>query len=108
VLNLVEKTRNFSMPQLLNRTEGKKIPTLTSSDGIAYNDHGSKSAIIWSTFSKRLGSSHKPTMHISLGNLINRTDGLDSLSLPFSTEEIDNIIKMLLSTSNASIIQISR
>jgi hypothetical protein len=34
-------------------------------------------------------------MFFTLDNLINRTDGLESLSLPFSTEEIDNIIKML-------------
>jgi hypothetical protein len=72
-----------------------KIPTLTSSDGIAYNDHEAKAGIIWSTFSKRLGSSDKPSMFFTLDNLINRTDGLESLSLPFSTEEIDNIIKML-------------
>jgi hypothetical protein len=60
-----------------------KIPSLTSNDGISYNDHESKIFIIWNTFSKRLGYSNKPIMHFSLGDLINRADGLDSLSLPF-------------------------
>jgi hypothetical protein len=39
-----------------------KIPTLTSNDGISYNDHDSKAVIIWNTFTKCLGSSDKPTM----------------------------------------------
>jgi hypothetical protein len=72
-----------------------KIPSLTSNDGIPHNDHDSKAAIIWNTFSKRLGSSDCPIMHFSLGDLINRVDGMDSLSRPFNTEDIDNIVKSL-------------
>jgi hypothetical protein len=72
-----------------------KIPTLISNDGVSHNDHDSKAAIIWNTLSKRLGSSDKPFMHFSLGDLIIRTDGLDSLSTPFTSEEIDDIVKSL-------------
>jgi hypothetical protein len=72
-----------------------KIPSLTSNDGVSYNDHEAKAAIIWNTFSKRLGYTDKPTMHFPLGDLIARIDGLESLSLPFTSEEIDNIIKSL-------------
>jgi hypothetical protein len=60
-----------------------KIPMLISNDGVSHNDDA-KATIIWNTFSKCLGSSDNPTMHFSLHNLVNRLDGLDSLSLPFT------------------------
>jgi hypothetical protein len=61
-VKLGEENTKFFHAAATKSYRRNKIPILTSNDGITYNDHDSKATIIWNTFSKRLGSSDKPTM----------------------------------------------
>ena len=55
--------------------------------------HVAKEEIIYQYFKERLGTCQNPVMGFDLSELIEPTDCLDSLSAPFSCEEIDNVVK---------------
>jgi hypothetical protein len=71
------------------------ISTLTAADGNIANDHAAKEEIFFQSFKERLGSSEQPQMLFDLQALIQPTPGLEELSVPFTKEEIDSVVKSL-------------
>ena len=62
------------------------------------SDHARKAAILWESYKKRMGTSHKTTMHFDLESLFGpRKDQaiFDNLELPFTEEEINAVVKDL-------------
>ena len=57
------------------------------------SDHIGKEGVLYKTYKERLGSSKPTTMHFNLSRIIRRIPSLDELSVPFSKEEIDAVIK---------------
>ena len=74
---------------------GNYIATLKTDDGRVLCDHDAKAAVIWHSFKERIGCSDSPTMLFNLAEIITPSPNVDfeSLELPFTHEEIDNIVK---------------
>ena len=60
---------------------------------VEIHDHVGKEGVLFNTYKDRLGSSKPTSMKFDLSRIIRRIDGLDQLSAPFSTDEIDVVIK---------------
>lgn len=75
------------------RYKKNSIASLTLPDGTCVEDHASKESIIFHAFKERLGTSSKHDMKFSLWDIIKRIEGLDELTLPFTREEVDLVVK---------------
>jgi hypothetical protein len=64
-----------------------------SEDGRSVTDHNEKAALLLDDFGKRMGVSSSPIMLYQLNQLVQARDNLDSLSRPFSTLDIDEVVK---------------
>jgi hypothetical protein len=80
---------------LLPNTEGIKIATLTGPDGIVHSSHEAKASLLWSAYKDRLGQSAPHEMLFDLSSILSTDEDLHSLEDPFSTSEIDEVIKEL-------------
>ena len=79
----------------LERYRRNNIASLTTEDGICVEDHAGKEAVIFQAFKKRLGSSTKHEMKFDLARVIKRIEDLDQLTVPFTHQEIDDVIKYM-------------
>jgi hypothetical protein len=61
-------------------------------DGRLITEHHQKAAILWKAFKQRLGTTSNTHMMFELKDLIPHND-LSSLDVPFTNEEIDEVIK---------------
>lgn len=68
------------------------ITSILNDDGISYQNHDHKAAIIWNSYKDRLGKSINPTMLFNLDELIQSHD-LSDLDAPFSIDEIEAVTK---------------
>ncbi|XP_037432425.1 uncharacterized protein LOC119299287 [Triticum dicoccoides] len=75
------------------RYRRNNIASLTLQDGTVAEDHASKESVIFHSFKERLGTSSKHEMKFNLASIIKRIDGLDALTVPFTRQEIDLVIK---------------
>jgi len=57
------------------------------------SDHESKAALLWSSFKNKMGITSSPIMHFDLSSLVQTHTDLSELVQPFTTEEIDMVIK---------------
>ena len=71
------------------------ITSLNSPSGVPVYDHNSKAELIWSDFKDRLGSSCYQNMLFDLDSLFGQPYDLSSLEVPFSNQEIDEVVKNL-------------
>nr|XP_040258240.1 vegetative cell wall protein gp1-like [Aegilops tauschii subsp. strangulata] len=71
------------------------IASLTNDNGTIVEDHAGKEALIFNTFRQRLGSTSHHEMKFDLDRIIKKVDGLEELTVPFTTDEIDNVIKLM-------------
>lgn len=69
------------------------IPTLSLSDGTEIEEHAGKEAIVYQSFKERLGTSGNFQMKYDLPQIIKKIADLDQLTIPFTKEEIDNVIR---------------
>ena len=67
---------------------------LIDESSISHSDHESKSNLLWVSFEERLGTSDFTSMLFNLSELLT-LHLLDDLEMPFTTTEIDSIIKSL-------------
>jgi hypothetical protein len=58
-------------------------------------EHSDKEKLIFETYKQRLGTCSTPTMQFDLEDLIEPTPGLQELSIPFTKEEIDIVVKSM-------------
>lgn len=71
------------------------ITHLQTDDGRLLMDHAEKAEIIYQTFQQRMGVSTLPTMHFDLPDLMDTVNDLHSLSLGFTTLEIDEVVRKM-------------
>ena len=71
------------------------ISQLNDDSGMFVCDNESKAALLWSSFKNRMGVTSSPEMYFDLPNLIQAHADLSELILPFTSEEIDMVIKQL-------------
>jgi hypothetical protein len=71
------------------------ITSLTDNSELPVYSHNQKADLLWNDFQERLGTTYNPVMLFNLDSLLNHNHDLSSLELPFSTIDIDEIIKAL-------------
>ena len=79
-------------------TERYRLNTITSletDDGRTVTNHNEKATLLLEEYKKRMGCSSNPTMLYNLSELIQPSDDLEHLSRPFSTLDIDKVIKQM-------------
>lgn len=86
--------QNFSMPMPPLNTEETLSPA-SEMTMVIWFSHADKENLIWESFKQRIGQSEATTMLLNLPSLIQRHDGLNQLEEPFSTQEIDAVVKQL-------------
>lgn len=59
------------------------------------SNHFIKASIIWEAFKERLGSLDSPEMLFNLSQLLQRSDNLDFLTDPFTSQKIDAVVANL-------------
>jgi len=77
------------------RHRSKLINELTNRDEAIVTSHKDKEALLWEEFKQRMGISDFKGFTINLEDLIQRNLNLHHLEAPFTSDEIDNIIKSL-------------
>lgn len=89
-----ECTKFFhAMATISNRRNS--IPQLINDDGAMICDHAGKADLIWNSFRGRMGITTNPVMAFDLASLIQTHEGLQSLTEPLQTIEVDNIVKRM-------------
>jgi hypothetical protein len=68
---------------------------LLDSDGNVKFQHEDKASLLWDAFKERLGQSEFYQMHFDMDSLLEPIPALDDLVTPFSTEEIDLVVRNL-------------
>jgi hypothetical protein len=68
---------------------------LKNEDGLELTNREDKAQIPWKAFKERMRFSDFTHVYFNLAELLQMTENLDDMVLPFSKEEIDRIIKNL-------------
>jgi hypothetical protein len=79
-------------------TERYRINTITSiesDEGATFTGHEEKAAVLWEAYKNRMGRTESPQMLFDLDNLIQAQEITEDLISPFTTDEIDDIIKKM-------------
>lgn len=71
------------------------ISQILDHEGQVVSSHEQRAALFYKSFKDRMGVSNYPTMALGLRDLFPVQINLDSLVDPFSTEEIDSLIKII-------------
>jgi hypothetical protein len=95
VVQLGDENSKFFHAMATERFRRNVICQIVDSSGRMVSDHSEKSALFYQEFKRRLGSSVGCSMQFDLADILPPCPGLDSLCLPFSNVEIDNIIHNL-------------
>lgn len=83
----------FSHSIATERYRSDSIASLRLPDNTVVTDHVGKEAILFQAFKERLGQSDPVNVQFDLVSVMTRVDGLEDLSIPFTHEEIDNVVK---------------
>ena len=75
------------------RYRKNNIASLTTSDGMTIEDDTGKESLTYQAFKDRMGSSQPCNMKFDLARIIKKCEGLDDLTLPFTHDEIDTVIR---------------
>jgi hypothetical protein len=77
------------------RNRRNYIASLALPDGSIAIEHAEKENVIFEAYKEILGTNHAPDMLFDLPSLITAAPGLEELSVPFTKEEIDNIVSTM-------------
>jgi hypothetical protein len=77
------------------------IRTLQDSNGVPRVQHDDKALLLWDSYTERLGQSDFSNMHFHLEGILLPLADLEDLILPFSTEEIDGVVRNLKSDKSS-------
>jgi mannosylglycoprotein endo-beta-mannosidase len=75
------------------RYRRNNIAMLKNSEGIEISDHQEMARLLWVNYRDRMGSSEGISMQYDLGSLLAVVEGLDELTVPFTKDEMDGVIK---------------
>jgi hypothetical protein len=68
------------------------ITSMQDANGVFHTNHHTKADILWEAYKDRLGTPNSPEMLYDLSKLLQQSAMLDSLSEPFTHEEIDVVV----------------
>ena len=88
-----EENTKFFHALASERYRHNSIASLRLEDGSVVSDHEQMAAALWLNFKNRMGTSHGIEMCFDLSSILDRVEGLDSLTKVFSKEEMDNTVK---------------
>jgi hypothetical protein len=71
------------------------IRSLQDGNGVAKVQHEGKALLLWESFKESLGQSEYLNMHFDLEAPLMPIDDIETLVLPFSNEEIDDVVRNL-------------
>lgn len=71
------------------------IANLKTDSGDTVTSHSNKEQLLWDSFKQRIGQSEYKGILFDLPSLIQTHEGLESLEHPFTTIEIDDVVKQL-------------
>jgi hypothetical protein len=94
---LVDENIKFFHSTATIRKNKNGIRSLIDEQGLEKFGHDEKASILWESFRSRLGVYEFTHMYFNLSSLLHRTDNMHILEEHFSHEEINGIIKNLLS-----------
>jgi hypothetical protein len=92
-----ENTKFFHTKATINYRHNF-IGMITNDDLEEITDHDGKASILWKAFKERMGKSENSQMLFNLESLyghLNNEDMMQSLEIPFSDQEIEEVIKNL-------------
>ena len=75
------------------RYRRNNIASFRKENGSLVDTHTGKEALLFQTYTDRLGTSRPTEMKFNLPNILQRHDDLDQLTEPFTHDEIDAVIK---------------
>lgn len=90
-----DENTKFFHAAATERFRQNTITSLETEDGRTICDHFQKAALLFENFRDRMGQTTHPQMQYNLAELIAMQEGLESLSTPFSKEEIENVVKLM-------------
>jgi hypothetical protein len=94
-VTLGDENTKFIHANATVRHNKNSIMSLKGADGLEKFSHEDKANILWDAYKDRLGTKEFTHMYFDLSSLLNRVDNLDDLALPFSKDEIDDVIRGL-------------
>lgn len=71
------------------------IASLRMSDDIVVHDHVGKDVVLFQAYKDRLGHSGPVSIFFDLPSIINQIDVLEDLTVPFTSQEIDLVVKTM-------------
>jgi hypothetical protein len=77
------------------RNRRNSIASLSDSNGNMVFEHSAKASLIWNDFRERMGTTCFEGMQFDLDNLLQHNVDLSSLEMPFSQQEIDDVVRNL-------------
>lgn len=90
-----EENTKYFHARATERYRRNVISNLTLENGEITEDHNEKAAAFFFAFKNIMGVASQPIYDFNLQDLISPIPGLEELSAPFSTEEIDGVIKLI-------------
>lgn len=77
------------------RYRSNYVSSITTENGDVISDHATMAGLFLQEFKQRMGCSKEIQMGFDLSSIIKKVDGLDELTMPFSEEEINLVIKQM-------------
>jgi hypothetical protein len=87
-----EDNTKFFHAMATERFRRNAIALLQDNDGNDVSDHDLMAALLWNDYKNRMGTSEGIDMQFDLERIINPVEGLDSLTVPFSKKEMDEVV----------------
>ena len=88
-----DENTKFFQAIATERFRKNNIASFRAEDGSLVEDHPGKEALLHSTYKSKLGTTASCDMKFDLPRIIRKCEGLEALTVPFSNEEIDAVIK---------------
>ena len=92
-VKMSEDNTKFFHAMATNRYRRNSIALLKDDDGRIVSGHEEMAGMLWSSYRSRMGQATGINMQFDLARLFNRVDGLEELTIPFTTEEMDLVVK---------------
>jgi hypothetical protein len=88
-----EENSKFFHAMATERYRRNNIAMLRDETGAEFSDHQTMAGMLWTNYKEIMGRSKGISMQFDLGHLIQRVDGLEELTAPFTKEEMNGVIK---------------
>ena len=94
-IKLGEENSKFFHAMATERFRRNSMASITLADGTVISDHEQMAAVAWNCYKQRMGTTNAIDMQYDLDVLIPAVEGLESLADPFTTDDIDSVIKSM-------------